>query len=196
MKLRNRLTILILLVVAISSCSVNNSFIQKRKYKKGYHLSMKKKISNSNDAKKTEVELNQDEDLAKNTSITNKVIKKDLCIAEESLTSEELTIKKNITKEKTSKLKAKQKNTPIVKGNSKVVNRVKQMLENNPIVKSNTADKSKSNDSDVVTIVLIVLLVLLALALFAFIDGILGGLLSLILLIIGVVLLLKYFDVI
>ena len=44
MKLLNRLSIFILVIVAISSCSVNNGFIQKRKYQKGYHLSMKKGI--------------------------------------------------------------------------------------------------------------------------------------------------------
>lgn len=70
MKLLNRLPILILLIVAISSCSVNNDFIQKRKYKKGYHLSMKKKISNSAN-KLDKIELNKNNNLTAVTAINS-----------------------------------------------------------------------------------------------------------------------------
>ena len=63
MILFNRFSLFILLVVAISSCNVNNGFIQKRKYQKGYHLSLKKKINNSDNIKADELELFKNQEL-------------------------------------------------------------------------------------------------------------------------------------
>ena len=57
MTLFKRFSLFILLVVAISSCNINNGFIQKRKYQKGYNLSLKKKINNSDNIKSDELEL-------------------------------------------------------------------------------------------------------------------------------------------
>ncbi len=71
MILFNRFSLLLLLVVAISSCSVNNGFIQKRKYQKGYHLSLKKKINNSHNIKSEELEL------FKNQELTETIASKD-----------------------------------------------------------------------------------------------------------------------
>ena len=71
MILFNRFSLFILLVVAISSCNVNNGFIQKRKYQKGYHLSLKKKINNSDNIKADELEL------FKNQELTETIASKD-----------------------------------------------------------------------------------------------------------------------
>ena len=57
MTLFKRFSLFILLVVAINSCNINNGFIQKRKYQKGYNLSLKKKINNSDNIKSDELEL-------------------------------------------------------------------------------------------------------------------------------------------
>ena len=70
MKVLNRLSIFILLIIAISSCSVKNGFIQKRKYQKGYHLSMKKKINNSDNSKPKDNQLEQKDELAKESSFS------------------------------------------------------------------------------------------------------------------------------
>ena len=63
MTLFKRFSLFILLVVAISSCNINNGFIQKRKYQKGYHLSLKKKINNSDNIKSDELELFKTQEL-------------------------------------------------------------------------------------------------------------------------------------
>jgi len=42
-----KITAIFLIITALSSCNVNNGLIQKRKYTKGYHVSIKKKINNN-----------------------------------------------------------------------------------------------------------------------------------------------------
>ena len=192
MKLLNRLSILILLVVAISSCNVNNGFIQKRKYQKGYHLSMKKKISNSDNSKLKDNQLEQNNELAKESSFSKASEKNNgAVIKTENTNTEDVAekaIENNGNKEKVNHIKTNAKN---------LAEQIKSVIENQSIAKNNTASKSKSNDdSDLITLILIILLVILALALFALIDGLLGGFLSLILLIIIIVLLLQFFGVI
>jgi cytoskeletal protein RodZ len=198
MKLLNRLSIFILLVVAVSSCNINNGFIQKRKYQKGHHLSMKKKISNSDNSKRKDNHLEQKDELAKENSFSKTSEKSNGAFIETENTSTknetategvaEEAIKNDGNQEKTNRIKTNTKKLP---------EQIKNVIETQSIVKNNTASKSKStDDSDLVTLILIILLVILALALFALIDGLLGGLLSLILLIIVVVLLLKYLGVI
>ena len=196
MKLLNQLTLLILLVLAISSCSVNNSFIQKRKYQKGYHLSMKKKINNSENSKRKDNQLEKKHELAKENSFSKASEKSNGALIETENTSTknetetedvaEEAIKNNKNQEKINRIKTK-----------KLSEQIKNVIEAKSIVKNNTTSKSEStDDSDLVTLILIILLVILALALFALIDGLLGGLLSLILLIIVVILLLQYLGVI
>ena len=196
MKLLNRLSIFILLIVTISSCSVNNGFIKKRKYQKGYHLSMKKKINNSENSKRKDNQLEKKHELAKENSFSKASEKSNGALIETENTSTknetetedvaEEAIKNNKNQEKINRIKTK-----------KLSEQIKNVIEAKSIVKNNTTSKSKStDDSDLVTLILIILLVILALALFALIDGLLGGLLSLILLIIVVVLLLQYLGVI
>jgi len=198
MSLLKRLSIFIILIAAISSCNVNNGFIQKRKYQKGYHLSMKKKINNSDRSNQTIEKVNQNENLAQTSIETEHSFKNEDAKTETSVdkaVKEEEKVDQPII-EKSEKIitPTKERVVTVKKG---LTNKLNKVIENNPVVNSNTASKTNSNgDSDIVTIILIVLLILLALALFALIDGMLGGLLSLILLIIVVVLLLRYFDVI
>ena len=197
MKLLNRLPIFILLIVAISSCTVNNGFIQKRKYQKGYNLSMKKVIKNSDKSKRKDNQLEQKDELAKENSFSKTSEKSNGALIETDNTSTKNETATEDVAEEAIKNDCNQEKTNHIKRNTKKLSeQIKNVIETKSIAK-NTASKSKSNDdSDLVTLILIILLVLLALALFALIDSALGGLLSLILLIIVVVLLLKYLGVI
>jgi|SaaInlStandDraft_5_1057022.scaffolds.fasta_scaffold28577_2 cytoskeletal protein RodZ len=204
MKLLNRLSILILLVVAISSCNVNNGFIQKRKYQKGYHLSMKKKINNSDNIRLKDNQLEKKDELAKESLFSKAseksngaVIKTGNTNTDDELTNSNETTIEDVTEKAIANNSSKEKINHIKTNTKNLAEQIKSVIENQSIVKNNTASKSKSNDdSDLITLILIILLVILALALFALIDGLLGGLLSLILLIIIIVLLLQYFGVI
>ena len=204
MTLFNRFSLFILLVVAISSCNVNNGFIQKRKYQKGYHLSMKKKINNSNNIKLKYNQLEKKNEPVKEVSFNNTSEKSNgviiettnITAADELANSNEVTIENvaekaienNGNKEKVNHIKINTKN---------LVEQMKYIIDNQLIKKNNTASKSKVNsDSDLITLILIILLVILALRLFFILDNLLGGLLSLIVLILIIVLLLQHFGVI
>ena len=204
MKLLNRLSILILLVVAISSCNVNNGFIQKRKYQKGYHLSMKKKINNSDNIRLKDNQLEKKDELAKESAFSKAseksngaVIKTANTNTDDELTNSNETTIEDVAERAIANNSSKEKINHIKTNTKNLAEQIKNAIENQSIAKNNTASKSKANDdSDLITLILIILLVILALALFALIDGLLGGLLSLILLIIIIVLLLQYFGVI
>ena len=198
MKLLNRLPIFILLIVAISSCTVNNGFIQKRKYQKGYNLSMKKVIKNSDKSKRKDNQLEQKDELAKENSFSKTSEKSNGALIEtENTSTKNETATEDVAEEAIKNDGNQEKTNHINTTTKKLSELIKIVIEAKSIVKNNTASKSKSNDdSDLVTLILIILLVILALALFALIDGLLGGLLSLLLLIIVVVLLLKYLGVI
>ena len=197
MKLLNRLSIFILLI-AISSCAVNNGFIQKRKYQKGYHLSMKKIIKNSDNSKRKDNQLEQKDELAKESSFSKASEKSNGALIEtENTSTKNETATQDVAEEAIKNDGNQEKNNRIKTTTKKLSEQIKNVIEAKLIVKNNTVSKSKSNDdSDLVTLILIILLVILALALFALIDGLLGGLLSLLLLIIVVALLLHYLGVI
>ena len=198
MKLLSRLSIFILLIVAISSCSVNNGFIQKRKYQKGYHFSMKKEINHSDNSKLEDNQLEQKEELAKENSFSKASEKSNGTLIETENTSTKNEAATEYVAEEAIKNDGNQEKTNRINTTTKKLSeQIKNAIEAKLIVKNNTASKSKSNDdSDLVNLILIILLVILALALFALIDGLLGGLLSLLLLIIVVALLLQYLGVI
>ncbi|MDG2228000.1 MAG: TM2 domain-containing protein [Flavobacteriales bacterium] len=83
MKILNRFSLFILAVVTISSCNLDNGFIQKRKYQKGYHVSWKKniitKVKNETEpasfsAESTESKsIDRDKNLILTASIENKI---------------------------------------------------------------------------------------------------------------------------
>lgn len=198
MKLFNQLSVFILLAFAISSCSVNNSFIQKRKYQKGYHLSMKKKINNSNNIRLKYNQLEKKNELAKEFSFSNASEESNgIVIQTANITeanSNEGTIENVAEKEFENNPKEEKAGHINTRG---LAEQIKNVIDNHLTAKNNAASKSKSNDdSDLITLILIILLVILALWLFLFLDNLLGGLLSLIVLILIIVLLLQYFGVI
>ena len=190
MKLLNRLSILILLVVAISSCSVNNGFIQKRKYQKGYHLSMKNKISNSDNSKRKDNQLKHE--LAKESSFSRASEKSNgAVIKTENTNTEDIAekaIKNDGNQEKTNRIKTNTKN---------LAEQIKNVIENKSIVKSNTASKTSTSDnSELINILLIVILVLLILALIGKILPGLGWLLGVVILVLLIYLVLTLLDVV
>ncbi len=192
MKLLNRLSILILLVVAISSCNVNNGFIQKRKYQKGYHLSMKKKISNSDNSKRKDNQLEQKDELAKESSFSKAAEKSNgAVIKTENTNTEDIAekaIENNGNKEKVNHIKINTKN---------LAEQIKNVIENKSIVKSNTASKTSTSDnSELINILLIVILVLLILALIGKILPGLGWLLGVVILVLLIYLVLTLLDVV
>jgi len=78
-----KLSVFILIGIAISACNVNNGFIQKRKYQKGYHLTWKKGINSGNKKEISPISFTlgdeyaeskiEEEDLTLTASIENKM---------------------------------------------------------------------------------------------------------------------------
>ena len=192
MKLLNRLSIFILLVVAISSCNINNGFIQKRKYQKGYHLSMKMKINNSDNIRLKDNQLEKKEAPEKESSFIKVSEKsKGTVIKTENTNTEDVAekgIENNANKEKVNHIKTNAKN---------LAEQIKNVIENKSIVKSNTAGKTSTSDnSELINIILIVILVLLILALIGKILPGLGWLLGVVILVLLIYLVLTLLDVV
>jgi cytoskeletal protein RodZ len=198
MKLLNQLTLLILLVVAISSCSVNNSFIQKRKYQKGYHLSMKKKINNSDNSKRKDNQLEQKNELAKENSFSNASEESNgIVIQTANITeanSNEATIENVAEKEVENNAKEETAGHINTRG---LAEQIKTVVDNKLIIKSNTVSKTSILDnSELINIILIVILVLLILALIGKILPGLSWLLGVIILMLLIYLVLILLDVV
>ena len=192
MKLLNRLSILILLVVAISSCNINNGFIQKRKYQKGYHLSMKKKINNSDNIRLKDNQLEKKDELAKESLFSKASEKSNGAVIKTANTNTEDVAEKgienNANKEKVNHIKTNAKN---------LAEQIKNVIENKSIVKSNTAGKTSTSDnSELINIILIVILVLLILALIGKILPGLAWLLGVVILVLLIYLVLTLLDVV
>ena len=196
MKLRNRLTILILLVVAISSCSVNNSFIQKRKYKKGYHLSMKKKINNSDNSKRKDNQPEQKDELVKENSFSKTSEKSNVALIEtENTSTKNKTATEDVPKEAIKNNGNKENANHINTKN--LAEQIKNVVDNKLIIKSNTASKTSTSDnSELINIILIVILVLLILALIGKILPGLSWLLGVVILVLLIYLILILLDVV
>jgi len=196
MKLRNRLTILILLVVAISSCSVNNSFIQKRKYKKGYHLSMKKKINNSDNSKRKDNQPEQKDELAKENSFSKTSEKSNVALIEtENTSTKNKTATEDVVKEAIKNNGNKENANHINTKN--LAEQIKNVVDNKLIIKSDTASKTSTSDnSELINIILIVILVLLILALIGKILPGLSWLLGVVILVLLIYLILILLDVV
>ena len=196
MKLFNRLSLLILLVVAFSSCSVNNGFIQKRKYQKGYHLSMKKKINNSDNNKRKDNQPEQKHELAKESSFS-KVSKKSngALIKTENTSTKNETTTEDVAKEAVKNNGNKEKSNHINTKN--LAEQIKNVVENKLIIKSNTTSKiSTSDNSELINIILIVILALLILALIGKILPGLVWLLGVVILVLLIYLVLILLDVV
>ena len=157
MKLLIRLFIFILVTVAISSCSVNNGFIQKRKYQKGYHLSMKKKTKTVDYIRSDKFQLFKNNELSE--AIPSKdefrpaapaILKTSSSIAEEDQISTKKVIAKNET---THVLKYK------AKKNHDIKNGIKNITS--PSFNNNSNATSQKPNSDDMLLLLYILAVLI-----------------------------------
>jgi len=159
MNLLKKLSVFILLIVAISSCNVDNGLIQKRKYKKGYHLSLKKNIKKSDSFEQAENIQNEKENVAQNNS-KKEISNTDLDnTAEVSSFNNEVDLK-NETIDNSYKTEPTQKHFTLKSTIKSLNNKVKNTVEAKSIVHSNTASKSSPNDGDML-ILLYVLAVLI-----------------------------------
>lgn len=204
MKLLKRFSLLILLVVAISSCNFNNAFIQKRKYQKGYHLSIKKKISKTDNSRRKDTPLEQKDALEKESSFsksseknTGTIIKTENIKSGDELTNLNETIKEDIVEQAIANKSSKEKVNHIKTYAKNLAEQIKNVIENKSIVKSNTAGKTSTSDnSELINIILIVILVLLILALIGKILPGLGWLLGVVILVLLIYLVLTLLDVV
>ena len=204
MKLLNRLSILILLVFAISSCKVNNGFIQKRKYQKGYHLSMKKKINNSDNIRLKDNQLEKKDELAKESLFSKAseksngaVIKTANTNTDDELTNSNETTIEDVAEKAIANNNSKEKVNHIKTNAKNLAEQIKNVIENKSIVKSNTASKTSTSDnSELINIILIVILVLLILALIGKILPGLAWLLGVVILVLLIYLVLTLLDVV
>lgn len=201
MNILKRLSAIVLLIVAISSCNVNNGFIQKRKYQKGYHISLKKSSEKTKTSTEKD-ELTQGVKIEKNEVIDQKMNSSDDNFQDlnnlnsnkdevvDSKTNEEPNAK-TVQKEKKIISNKMRKNQNFPRDNW--LNREFKLVPNS----GNTASKSNTTDnSELIKIILIVLLVLLALALIAKIGGTLGYLLGVVVLVVVIYFILKLLGVI
>ena len=157
MTLFNRFSLFILLVVAISSCNVNNGFIQKRKYQKGYHLSLKKKINNSDNIKSDELELFKNQELteaiASKTELSEGLpatFKTDSSIAKKSQNPPTKVVTKN---EMIQVLKQNTKENPFVN------NRIKKIASANFKNHSNTTSHNPNDDDMLLLLYILAILI-------------------------------------
>ncbi len=192
MKCFKSITIILLVIFTVISCSLENGIIQKRRYQKGYYISIAK---NKNDFQASST---------KEMLIRNKIINNDLNeeIEQISQNKEEVQLEKKVLKEikdselsKTEKKSLHKQNR--ILNNKEIVNKLKPAREFSYNTRKNTSAKplKKSSDS-LINLILAIVLVVAIIMLLSFLDGLLGGLLSLILLIVIIALLLNYFGVV
>ena len=146
-----KLTTLCIVITALTACNVNNGLIQKRKYRKGYHVSIRNKVTN-----KANTTTPVKEELALNKEPRSQTIKEDKIVSpiDKSIAVNNSKALKTNKGEKEEKLKTA--NTLEKKWTSTLVKRATY----NPIIKSNTANKTKKTNGKGAMIVFAILLII------------------------------------
>tara|TARA_B110000014_G_C20116368_1_gene589754 strand:+ start:1692 stop:2243 length:552 start_codon:yes stop_codon:yes gene_type:complete len=183
------------MIFIVTSCSLENSFVQKRKYQRGYYVSIAKKNKSNGLNKASSKKMDDLKELNNVTVIPE--TEKSFSQKNEHVTIQNRVLKNEIDSKFTSKEKRPNKVNEGFEINKTLANKLKGVKNLNKKINNNTTAKPyKSMDDDLINLVLAVVLVLAIIMLLVFLDGLLGGLLSLILLIVIVVLLLSYFGII
>ena len=146
-----KLTTLCIVITALTACNVNNGLIQKRKYRKGYHVSIRNKVTN-----KANTTTPVKEELALNKEPRSQTTKEDKIVSpiDKSIAVNNSKALKTNKGEKEEKLKTA--NTLEKKWTSTLVKRATY----NPIIKSNTANKTKKTNGKGAMIVFAILLII------------------------------------
>ena len=195
MKRLRSFTLFVVMIFIVTSCSLENSFVQKRKYQRGYYVSIAKKNKSNGLNKASSKKMDDLKELNNVTVIPE--TEKSFSQKNEHVTIQNRVLKNEIDSKFTSKEKRPNKVNEGFEINKTLANKLKGVKNLNKKINNNTTAKPyKSMDDDLINLVLAVVLVLAIIMLLVFLDGLLGGLLSLILLIVIVVLLLSYFGII
>ena len=195
MKRLRSFTLFVVMIFIVTSCSLENSFVQKRKYQRGYYVSVAKKNKSKGLNKGPSKKMDDLKELNNVTVIPE--TEKSFSQKNEHVTIQNRVLKNEIDSKFTSKEKRPNKVNEGFEINKTLANKLKGVKNLNKKINNNTTAKPyKSMDDDLINLVLAVVLVLAIIMLLVFLDGLLGGLLSLILLIVIVVLLLSYFGII
>ncbi|MDC0338211.1 hypothetical protein OAN33_01615 [Flavobacteriales bacterium] len=159
-----KLTTLCIVITALTACNVNNGLIQKRKYRKGYHVTIRNKVANkANTTTPVKEELALNEEPRSQTTKEDKVdiIYSNLLSKDTIVNPIDKSIAVNNSKAlKTNKVEKEEKlktaNTLEKKWTSTLVKRATY----NPIIKSNTANKTKKTNGKGAMIVFAILLII------------------------------------
>ena len=159
-----KLTTLCIVITALTACNVNSRLIQKRKYRKGYHVTIRNKVANkANTTTPVKEELALNEEPRSQTTKEDKVdiIYSNLLSKDTIVNPIDKSIAVNNSKAlKTNKVEKEEKlktaNTLEKKWTSTLVKRATY----NPIIKSNTANKTKKTNGKGAMIVFAILLII------------------------------------
>ena len=159
-----KLTTLCIVITVLTACNVNNGLIQKRKYGKGYHVSIRNKVANkANTTTPVKEELALNEEPRSQTTKEDKVdiiysnlVSKDTIVSpiDKSIAANNSKALETNKVEKEKKLKTA--NTLEKKWTSTLVKRTTY----NPIIKSNTANKTKKTNGKGAMSVFAILLII------------------------------------
>jgi len=195
MKRLRSFTLFVVMIFIVTSCSLENSFVQKRKYQRGYYVSIAKKNKSNGLNKGSSKKMDDVRELNKLPVIPE--TEKSFSQKNEHVAIQNRVLKNEIDSKFNSREKRPNKVNEGFEINKTLANKLKGVKNLNRKINNNTTAKPyKSMDDDLINLVLAVVLVLAIIMLLIFLDGLLGGLLSLILLIVIVVLLLSYFGII
>ena len=195
MKRLRSFTLFVVMISIVTSCSLENSFVQKRKYQRGYYVSIAKKNKSNGLNKGSSKKMDDVRELNKLPVIPE--TEKSFSQKNEHVAIQNRVLKNEIDSKFNSREKRPNKVNEGFEINKTLANKLKGVKNLNRKINNNTTAKPyKSMDDDLINLVLAVVLVLAIIMLLIFLDGLLGGLLSLILLIVIVVLLLSYFGII
>lgn len=195
MKRLRSFTLFVVMIFTVTSCSLENSFVQKRKYQRGYYVSIAKKNKSNGLNKASSKKMDDLKELNNVTVIPETEMS--FSQKNEHVTKQNRVLKNEIDSKFNSNEKRPNKVNEIFEINKTLANKLKGVKNLNKKINNNTSAKPyKSMDDDLINLILAIVLVIAIIMLLAFLDGLLGGLLSLILLIVIVVLLLSYFGII
>ena len=195
MKYFKSITVLLLIIFTVTSCSLENGVIQKRRYQKGYYISIAnnkkevKGINKSSDKETTIIEKNN----------CNKMNKEKVEVAqyhEKSQIKNRHSKKINKTELRNKKEITSQNENKFINKNKGITNKLKKLRNNSQELTNNTAKHVNQLNDNIINLILAIALVVAIIMLLSFLDGLLGGILSLILLIVIIVLLLSYFGIV
>jgi len=183
------------MILIVTSCSLENSFVQKRKYQKGYYVSIAKKNKSNSLNKASSKKMDDLKELNNLPAISE--TENSFSQKNEHVTKQNRVLKNEVDSKLNSKEKRPNEVNEGFEINKTLANKLKGVKNLNRKTNNNTSAKPyKSMDDDLINLILAIVLVIAIIMLLAFLDGLLGGLLSLILLIVIVVLLLSYFGII